>query len=353
MKIRADRRALATAVKTAMQAQGRTPHHAVLHGVRLNATNDGRLTVTCTDVQTAITVDLAVEVIEPGAAIPPARLVAAFLGGGAETVEIEDDSDDATVTLASGESTLRLRLLATDDWPRLPQPPDEWSELTAEHLDLIGRVAVAASTDPTRPAITGVKFQGERVFATDSYRLAVADVGVDLGDALLPAPLVKAAVAAAGDNGCRYAVGPHTVWFATDTVEMSGQLIANEYPKAENLLRAKSAHHLAFGASALSDALDRIKVLSVDSALVEVIPDGGKVTLRRRTSDGDEATAVVAVDGDFDSRIGFNLTFLQQAVEVAQTDTVRLDIEDHLKPVVIQSGAITQLIVPIRMAVGS
>lgn len=352
MKIHADRKALAAAVKTAMRANGRS-HLTVLNGVRLEATDDGRLTVTCTDIEMAITADVAVQVDEPGVAIPPARLVAGFLGGGGEQVEVATDEDEATATLTSGDATLRVRLLAVNDWPALPEAPDEWADLSAEQVDLIGRVAVSASTDTGRPILTGVKFRGTDVLATDSFRLAIADLGVDLNDVIVPARLLSAAVEAAGGDGCRYAASARTAWFATDGVEMSGRLIAGEYPKAENLLRKKSPHHMEFDSGALLDAIDRIKVLTVDSSLVEVEPDGGKVTLRRRSVDGDEITATVPVDTDFDERIGFNLGFLEQAVEKAGTDTVRLEIADCMKPVQIESGALTQLLMPIRLGVGS
>lgn len=360
MKIRADRRALAAAVKTAMRAQA--PRLPVLNGIRLDATDDNRLAVTCTDIEVAITVSLAAEVVEPGVAIPPARLLAAFLAAGDETVEMVVDDNLATVT--SGDASLRLHLLAVDDWPRLPEPPDTWTDLDAALVVDIGRVAISAGVDPSLPIYTGVKMDGSRVWATDSYRLGlVDDPELDLPDILVPARLAQAmvdlgAVSGGGDtdsDGVRMAATTNTVWFATADVEMSGRLLVGQFPKPDHVLRAKSAYHLDFDSAALDEALDRVKVVGADknSNLVQFAVDqGSTLTLRRRSTEGNEITATVPCEGDFDGVIGFNLGYVQQAVNAAGTGTVRFEIEDGFKPVVLRSGRLTQVVMPIRVTGG-
>ena len=74
-----------------------------------------------------------------------------------------------------------MRTIPATEFPRLPEPTGD--AVTLDNGDLkeaLRQVVSAASTDDSRPILTGVLMSadgdGLRLVATDSYRLAVRDL---------------------------------------------------------------------------------------------------------------------------------------------------------------------------------
>lgn len=80
-------------------------------------------------------------------------------------------------------------------------------ELTADDVEIITKVALAASRDPYRPALTSVHCQGGLAFASDSYRLAFGEVDCD--DISIP---IKAVPWLPLDGGVIHACGTRVMW---------------------------------------------------------------------------------------------------------------------------------------------
>ena len=100
-------------------------------------------------------------------ALPPGRVVVSVEG------------DDATIT--AGRAEFSMRTIPANEFPRLPEPGEGAVVLPAEAFaEALRQVTVAASTEETRPILTGVQMSAEadglRLVATDSYRLAVRDL---------------------------------------------------------------------------------------------------------------------------------------------------------------------------------
>ncbi len=179
MKLRCERDVLLDALGTAGRATGRSGSAPVLSGVRLEVSGD-TLRVTGTDLDLTISVVAQVNGNGDGAVVAPGRLVTDIvraLEPGAVT--LEDDEDGVRIT--SGRSVFSVRTHPVEDFPRVARPTDDAVTLPVEGLaDALRQVVRAASTEESRPILTGVlvaaEHDGLRMVATDSYRLAVRDL---------------------------------------------------------------------------------------------------------------------------------------------------------------------------------
>src|SRR5581483_10134860 len=85
--------------------------------------------------------------------------------------------------ISSGRSNFAVRMLPAAEFPRLPGPgtADAVTLQAGELAEALRQVVRAASSDDARPILTGVLMAAEeaglRLVATDSYRLAVRDLG--------------------------------------------------------------------------------------------------------------------------------------------------------------------------------
>ncbi len=195
MKFRAERDILVEAL-TAASRVAATRLIGAASGVLLTLQGN-ELVVTGTDLDITARTTVDVIGIEDGSTVVPARLV----------VDAVRSLEPGAVTVSSGDDNVGKFLLAArsspcehfrwSDYPKLPPITGAVTSIAA--LDLIqglNQVVRAAASDDARPLLTGVLFTSDngtlRLFATDSYRLAVRDVpGVkgisDSEDLLVPA----------------------------------------------------------------------------------------------------------------------------------------------------------------------
>src|SRR6266511_2553498 len=180
MKFRCDREGLSEALQTVQRGVSSRPGIPALTGVLLEGSDDGKLTMTTTDLEVSARLTIDVQVQEAGIALVPARLLADTVKSLSEApVDFETDQSQAHIRCAAYEGALRL--LPAEDFPGLQEPSGTRIAVEpgafAEAVTQVGR---AASRDEARPVLTGVLLEVSRegvvLVATDSYRLAVRDL---------------------------------------------------------------------------------------------------------------------------------------------------------------------------------
>src|ERR687896_1209862 len=193
MKFRCERDDLLNGVQFASRAISNRATLPVLSGLKIEAAEDGRVSLAATDLELTMETAIRAAVDEPGRAIVPGRLFGEMtrsLGAGQVTV----GAGDAEVEIGSGRGQFRVKALAPDDYPALPleEKPDA-GEGVAIELDApvlataLSQVVRAASSDESRQILTGVLWEVESgtvtLAATDSYRLGVRSLSVAGGPA--------------------------------------------------------------------------------------------------------------------------------------------------------------------------
>jgi DNA polymerase-3 subunit beta len=121
--------------------------------VLIEATDDGRLTLTTTDLEVSARLATDAQVSEPGIALVPARLLGDTVKSLSDApVDVETDQSQAHIRCAAYEGTLRL--LPAEDFPGLQEPSG--TKITTARVAGGDQVARGASRDDTRPVLTGV-----------------------------------------------------------------------------------------------------------------------------------------------------------------------------------------------------
>ncbi len=178
MKITADRDPLLDALQSASRALSTRSTLPSLGGILLTA-EGGTATARATDMELALSVGIDAQVEGDGTILLPGRLltdVARALPPG--PVTIAERPAERDVELTAGTARFHLRVLPTEDFPRLPTFEGEPIRMPAAALaETVERVARAASRDEVRPILTGILVSVEErpltMVATDSYRLSV------------------------------------------------------------------------------------------------------------------------------------------------------------------------------------
>lgn len=364
--ISVDREALLEGLQAASRiASSRTANQS-LTGVQL-AAGDGGIELRATDLELSLRLPLTGTVDIAGEVVLPARLfadVVRSLPAGTVTIEHRGASQD--VEVKCGSATFDLKTLRSEDFPTLPAAGGETSvSIPAEALEsTVRKVEKAASTDQTRPVLTGVQFQVDgtalRMVATDSYRLSVKETELDQSagggfDANVPARALQEAVRLAQgiDQPVRISLQDSQVVFDFGGTVLASRLIDGQFPKWKELLPESFDHELLISSSELGEVVRRISLLAQRTKPLTLAFSKGMLTISAQTPDIGEARESIPVpfDGE-DMEIGFNPDYLRDGIESAGDGDLLLKLISPLRPGLIESGdgsGFLYLIMPIRL----
>lgn len=362
MKLRCERDSLAEAFSTAGRATSSRSSLPVLSGLRLELSGD-RLTVTGSDLDLTIRLNLQVGGERDGVSVIPAKLAADIvrsLGDGAITVDASEDE----VTISGGRSNFALKPLAAGDYPRLPAAAAVGVSLpSAEFGDALRQVVRAASSDELRQILTGVLMTAEngglRLVATDSYRLAVRDLpGTTVlatdQKVIVPGRALSEVQRLVGSGDTvTLRLGEREATFEVGHMSLMTRLIEGEFPNYRQLIPVSYPIIMTIGRESLLEAIRRVKIFARNAAPVKLRLSSEGLTLS--TVDREYGNATEELDatlvGD-DVEVAFNPDYLAAGVEAMATDEVTLEVENGQRPAIIRGvGApdYLYLLMPVRV----
>ncbi len=363
MKFRCERDVLVEALATAQRATSTRATLPVLSGLRLSLTGN-QLRLTGSDLDLTITTEILVNGETDGVAVLPAKFavdIVRSLEGGA--IEVDTDGEDARIS--GGRSNFRLHTIPADEFPNLIDPAGEKVVLqSADLAEGLKQVVRAASTDESRPILTGVLLAAEghglRMVSTDSYRLAVRDLPGTTAlregqTVLVPSrALNELARALHDDTDVTLVLGERDASFQVGDLHLTTRLIEGEFPNYRGLIPTAQPNRLHVDRQALLDAVRRVRLMARENSPVRLTMTTGLLELRAVTLDVGEASEQIdaTYDGD-ELTVAFNPEYLVDGLEVTPGEQVSLETVDSLKPALIRpigSEDFLYLLMPVRVS---
>ena len=368
MKFACERDVLVEALGTAGRAVAtRGGSLPVLAGVRFELTGD-QLRLTGTDLELTITVETTVAGESDGVAVLQGRIAADVVKSlEAGRVVIAAEGDEAQIT--SGRFSSSMRLLPAEEYPRLAEPSAEAVTLAATDLaDALHQVVRAASTDDSRPILTGVLLSAEetglRLVATDSYRLAVRDLpGTSVlregQSVLVPSRALREVERLlTGAKELTLRLGEREATFEVNAesgvTRLTTRLIEGDFPNYRGLIPSSQPNRLTVGREALLDAARRVRLMAREATPVRLAMSGDGLELVAITQDVGQAHE--QLDAGYEGSeltVAFNPEYLLDGVEVATGDEVVLETLDAQKPAVLRGtdgSDFLYLLMPVRVS---
>jgi len=364
MKLRAERDVLYEALATVGRAAStRGSALPALSGIRMEV-RENQLHLAGTDLDLTIQVEMGVGDGVDGVCVVPARLTAEIVRAvDPGAVSVVADGTEAVIT--AGRSEFSIRVLATEEFLRLPEPTGDVVNLAAgDFTEALRQVVPAASHDDARPILTGVLMAAEvgglRLVATDSYRLALRDLpGTSvLGEGqqvLVPSrALGELSRVLAGGGEVQLRLGSTEATFQAGSTRLTTRLIDGEFPNYRELIPTSAPNRLVVGKGQFLDAVRRVRLLAREATPIRLTLGAGGVELAAVTQDVGEARE--DVDAKYEGSemmVAFNPAFLIDGVEAIPGDEVVLETTDALKPATIRGGEggdFVYLLMPVRVS---
>jgi DNA polymerase-3 subunit beta len=297
----------------------------------------------------AITHYIGAKVSEEGTITVPARLMQDFVSSLPEGV-INLELKETKLHVTTDQYNSIVNGIVADDFPVMPLMSDgiNWKISTSSLKKSLQQVVFAASSDETRPILTGVLIEshdGKLVMAaTDSYRLAEKKLGTQKQDIklLIPASALQDLLRILGDNEEDVKITNNTqqVLFQVGDIELVTRLLEGNYPDYQKLIPKE------FSTSAQLKRADLINVTKVSSLFaresagsvtIEIDADKKQLSIRSVASQLGENTATAnttKVKGG--GSITLNSRYLLDALGSMSGDEVVFGFNGKLEPTLLQ-----------------
>lgn len=309
--------------------------------------DDNRLSVSATNLDIAISCQLGAQVQEDGSLTVPARLFQDLVNGlPSGVIELEQDEQRLKVTTDSYKSVING--VAADEFPVMPaiEGGTRWKVAAPLLKRGLQQVVLAASTDESRPVLTGVLFQtADKVLyiaATDSYRLAekrLSELQQDV-KLLIPASALHDVLRIINDyeGDIEVVHDDQQVQFRAGDVELVARLIEGNYPDYRKLIPASFATTATMPRSELA-SITKVSSLfareSAGSIVVSVDEPSESIWIHAVASQLGENNATLKVDAKGSGSITLNSRYLLDALQVMDASDVRLGFNGKLEAVML------------------
>jgi len=305
-----------------------------------------RLALAATDMEVELVASTALVVSEPLEVTIPARkmvdICRALPSGKSVTVEMQE----SRVTVRCGRSRFALATLPAAEFPSSEEIPEAESLAVDQKQlrELFALTGFSMAHQDVRYYLNGLLLEFEsgmiRAVATDGHRLAVAEyaregeVGVSGRQIIVPRKAIAEAqrILSADGGPATLTVGTTALRLQAGDVRLTTKLIDGRFPDYERVIPdlERCDKRLVVEREALRQVLGRAAILSNDkyrAVRLSLAPDALRVVASNPEQEEAEDELEVAYQGG-EIEIGFNVTYLMDALNAMPTEQVELLFTD-------------------------
>lgn len=323
----------------------------VLNNVLIRVDNK-KVSLITTNLDMAIVDFLPVSNSKDGVITVPAKLLAEFVSNLPKGEKIKITEKDNKIIISAGKYSSTINGSPADDFPELPEINEKNAVMFKMGIDEfkegITSVAVASSSDLSRPALTGIFFNTKDkslfIAATDGYRLAerklIKNVKSEIS-AIVPSSSLQEVLRAINDEmeEIEISFNDDLVRFRLGEVEIISKLIDASYPDYRRLLPEKSEIKIELS----RDELVRVARLaslfarSVNGAIVCEAKKPNVFSVKSVASELGENDSSIETTVSLDGKITLSARFLMDALNVLTAREITFEFSSGISPAVMHN----------------
>src|ERR671921_421231 len=323
-----------TAVAASIPAKTTLP---VLANILVETTDRG-IRLSGTDLDIAVSTEVAADVESQGAITIPAKKLAEIARELPPSPVKVAAAGEQRVTLECGRSRFKLLGLPRDEFPTFPSVRfnESWKVKSGDLQKLIQHTAFAVSTEESRPILNGVLWELRpeqmRMVATNGHRLSkmelpIASAGAPSSDLIVPPKaLDQIRRLFPADEELEIARGDNHLGFRSPFTSVFTRLIEGPYPNYDQVIPRDNDRVAVADKAALTSALKRMSIVASDQThRIRLAFNAGMLKFSVQTPDLGEAQDEMPVRYTGDQLdIGFNASYLLEILRYIPTEEVKL-----------------------------
>ena len=325
----------------------------ILSNFLFEATEDGKLTITATDLDQSLNTSCAAKVKKPGACTIPARKLYDYiklLPEGDISIKLMDNH---WVQIRAGRSNTKMVGMARANFPQVPQfPATGGFRINAVTLhNMIAKVIFAISNEESRYTLNGallvLKAESMAMVATDGHRLAhIEKTGETLEGISGEKKTLIPRKALAELNGLlanmepnkdkapqfvEFADDDQTLFFKIGGRVLTSRKLTGQFPNYEAVLPRDNNKFVIVRSEDLMASIQRVAQFADErSGAIKIRLEQNELKLSAQSTDAGESEDIIETPYNYDPLVvGFNSSYLVDFLRaIGDTGEVRLEFKD-------------------------
>jgi len=304
---------------------------------------DGRLSVTGTDMEVELSSSVDAEASVDGEITLPARKLVDIVRALPDGSKINFNLKDDKATLTAGRSRFTLATLPAAEFPATDQVETLEDIVLQEGAlkTLLDKTSFAMANQDVRYYLNGLLMDFHdgklRTVATDGHRLAVCDLeqAVSLQEdrqIIVPRKgVIELSRMLSNDDGpVTLALGRNHVRLVKDGTTFTSKLIDGRFPDYQAVIPVGADKQMLLDRESFTRSLQRAAILSNEKYRgVRLEAAGDCLKIVAHNPQHEEAVEEIEAELNFDKlAVGFNVTYLLDALTAIETDNVSLRLKD-------------------------
>jgi DNA polymerase-3 subunit beta len=365
MNIQVEKELLLKGIQTVSGAVSSKATLPILGNLLLEA-EGSFLRITATDLDIAISTSLTAKIDEPGSVTVPARRFLEIVKESSTDHPLRVEVKRQTsIVIESGKTIFRLVGTPKTDFPKIPAFEAKDAAILPQKLlkDMIRLTAFAVSRDEARYVLNGVllvlRDKTLRLVATDGRRLALVERTLEKPchlqkNLILPSKAVQELSHALGEEGdVELGLRDNQLQARIGGTTLTTRLIEGEFPNYEQVIPRKTKELLILNTQEFLSAARRASIFTQqDSQSVKLELTKNRLVISKSAPDVGEVREEIEVDyGGSEMAIGFNPSYLTDALKNISDEKVQFGLTDPEKPGIIKAREdYTYIVLPMQLS---
>jgi DNA polymerase-3 subunit beta len=313
----------------------------ILSNIRLRVSNQV-LSLTSTDLEIEMQTEVGVEKSQAGDITVAARKFLDICRSLADDAIIEISVTGDRATIRSGKSRFVLSTLPAKEFPGIEIAGDLSHFTISEAVlkEALGRTHFAMAQQDVRYYLNGMLWELKDrtlcLVATDGHRLALCQLKIKENkknqSIIVPRKAVQELVRLLEEEESEAEIrfGGNVIQVNTPAMRFTSKLIDGKFPDYQNVIPSAGNRIAICDRSELRQALTRVSILSNEKYRgVRLQFASGLLRVSAHNPEQEEAEEEIAIDfSGEDIEIGFNVTYLLDALTACRSNQVKLHMND-------------------------
>lgn len=309
--------------------------------------DNGRVTITATDLDQSIRTSAAAKVKKPGSCTIPARKLYDYiklLSDGDISIKLMENH---WVQIRSGRSNTKMVGMARANFPQVPEFPNaSVTNIPAASLrNMITKTIFAISNEESRYTLNGalliLKAESLAMVATDGHRLAhIEKTGETLSNVsgerktLIPRKALselQSLLSNTESENVEFADDDHTLYFRIGHRVLTSRKLTGQFPNYEAVMPRDNNKFVVVRSEDLMGSIQRVAQFADErSGAVKLRLEQNEMKISSSSTDSGESEDTIETPYSFDPLVvGFNSTYLIDFLKATgNAGEVRLEFKD-------------------------
>jgi len=302
-----------------------------------------RMSMTASDMEVELVASLDKPCEDGGDITLPARKLLDICRTLPDDAEIRLETGGDQAHVVSGKSRFTLSTLPAQEYPlvEIAEPAAEFSLAQQTLKQLLDRTAFAMAHQDVRYYLNGLllELDGSRIraVATDGHRLALFDTETALElenplQIIVPRKGVQELIRLLeeSEEEAVVRISSNHIQIRLNGLQFTSKLIDGKFPDYSRVIPEVGKHPVVSDREALRQSLTRVSILSNEKYRgVRLLLDKNRLRAIAHNPEQEEAEEELEVEyAGPDMEIGFNVSYLLDALNIIRTDKVFVTIND-------------------------